>query len=197
MRLSLQEFRAMNNPVREFFLRTVELPNFRRLGLQVTGRDVLEIGCGSGYGATRLLALAPQSYVGIDLMPEQIALAHERALPQAAFMVQDAAHTGFAGERFDEIVIFGVLHHIEPWRAVVDECYRLLRPGGRLLIEEPDGGLLARWDQLFDWGHPASFTLDAFEVYCRARGLTISRQWRHFGAGTYCLRKPAQAAVDA
>ena len=124
-------------------------------------------------------------------MPEQIALAYRRKLPQAIFAVQDAARTGFAGESFDEVVIFGVLHHIEPWREVVDECYRVLRPGGRLLIEEPDGALLARWDELFQWGHPASFTLDEFEDYCRERGFVIGSRWRHFGAGTYCLHKVA------
>jgi ubiquinone/menaquinone biosynthesis C-methylase UbiE len=74
--------------------------------------DILEIGCGSGYGAVLLSELRPKSYVGIDLMPEQIALAHQRRLPNAEFMVQDAAQLPFADESKDVVVIFGVLHHI-------------------------------------------------------------------------------------
>lgn len=45
-RLTEQEFQAMNHPVRAWLQRTVELPLFRRMGLDVAGKDLLEIGCG-------------------------------------------------------------------------------------------------------------------------------------------------------
>ena len=50
MKLSKREFDAMNNPVRRFFQRHLEMRLFRQLGLQGAGRAILEIGCGSGHG---------------------------------------------------------------------------------------------------------------------------------------------------
>lgn len=54
MRLSTQEFSAMGHPLRQLLQRYVELPLMRNAGLAVRERDVLEIGCGSGYGAELL-----------------------------------------------------------------------------------------------------------------------------------------------
>jgi SAM-dependent methyltransferase len=78
----------------------------------------LEIGCGSGYGAALLLTLNPRSYTGIDLMPEQIALAQQRQLPKARFLLQDASDLApFADASQDTVVIFGVLRGTAKWPA--------------------------------------------------------------------------------
>ena len=53
MRLTDREFRGMNNAVRRFFQRRLEFPVFRWLGLTAQDQDVLEIGCGSGYGVKK------------------------------------------------------------------------------------------------------------------------------------------------
>ena len=74
MRLSPREFRAMNNPVRRLAQRRIEFPQFKALGLDAADKDVLEVGCGSSYGAVLLSAQEPRSCHGIDLMSEQIAL---------------------------------------------------------------------------------------------------------------------------
>ena len=130
MRLSDREFRAMNNPVRRFFQRRIEFPTFRRMGLEAGGKDVLEIGCGSGYGAVLLSRQKPRSYVGIDLMPEQIELARRVELADAAFETMDATDLSvFADSSKDLVVIFGILHHIPRWSQVVQECRRVLRAG--------------------------------------------------------------------
>jgi hypothetical protein len=63
MRLSSQEFKAMNNTVRRFVQRTVEFPIFNSLGLTGEHWDILEIGCGSGYGAVLLSTLHPKKAV--------------------------------------------------------------------------------------------------------------------------------------
>jgi len=66
----------MNSPLRRFFHRRIEFPLFRLVGLRVEGQDVLEVGCGTGYGAELLAKLGPRSYLGVDLMPEMIELAN-------------------------------------------------------------------------------------------------------------------------
>ena len=76
MRLSDAEFDAMNSRTRRALQRCIEWPVFKRLGLaDCGGKDVVEVGCGSGYGAWLLSSLGPGSYVGFDVMPEQIAIA--------------------------------------------------------------------------------------------------------------------------
>jgi len=191
MKLSDQEFRAMNNPARQFLQRTVEFPLFKSMGLVGERQDILEIGCGSGYGATLLATLNPGSYVGIDLMPEQIALAQQLQLPDAEFMVRDATDLScFADASKDVIVIFGVLHHIPPWREVLAECVRVLRPGGRLFLEEPGGGSLEFFEQFFHWGHPSGgFRLKELEDFLTRIGFTIRQKRWICGFGVYHAEK--------
>jgi len=57
MRLTESEFRGVNTGIRRFFQRRMELPVFRWLGLSGRDQDILEIGCGSGYGALLLSQL--------------------------------------------------------------------------------------------------------------------------------------------
>jgi ubiquinone/menaquinone biosynthesis C-methylase UbiE len=155
MRLTDREFRGMNNAVRRFFQRRLEFPVFRWLGLRDEGQDILEIGCGSGYGAVLLSRLKPRSYVGVDLMPEMVELAKKRGLPNAEFLVVDAADLShFADASKDVVVIFGILHHIPKWRDVLRECHRVLRPGGKLFLEEPTVTAITIWDSVFRWNHP-------------------------------------------
>ncbi|MBN1613123.1 MAG: class I SAM-dependent methyltransferase [Deltaproteobacteria bacterium] len=191
MRLSEREFRAMNSVFRRLVQRTVEFPIFRHFDVPVRGMDVLEIGCGTGYGAQFLLGMAPKSYVGIDLMPEQIALARQRRLEAAEFHVQDAADLGrFASAGIDTVVIFGALHHIRAWRQVVAECARVLKIGGWLYVEEPEGAILNFWELLFRWGHPDEpLTLRELRAELASKGFTIRRKRRSIAFGFYAAQK--------
>ena len=49
----------------------------------------------------------------------------------------------FASNEFDRIVIVDALHHVHSQKATADELWRVLAPGGRLVIEEPDVRRLA------------------------------------------------------
>ena len=188
MRLSDREFRAMNNPLRRFVQRRVEFPIFRRMGLDASGKDVLEIGCGSGYGAVLLSNLQPKSYVGVDLMPEQIELARQVELKNAAFHVMDATNlAAFEGASKDLVVIFGILHHVPRWAQVIKEIRRVLRSGGELYLEEPSELLISPWDRLFKWGHSpeAQFGLPALELELEHVGFDLDRRKRLHLFGYY------------
>ncbi|MBI5504481.1 MAG: class I SAM-dependent methyltransferase [Deltaproteobacteria bacterium] len=198
MRLSDAEFDAMNSRARRVLQRCVEWPLFKRMGLgDCAGKDVVEVGCGSGYGAALVSSLGPASYVGFDVMPEQIDIARRRGLANASFLVADATDAGeLADECADFVVIFGILHHVESWRAAVAQCRRLLRPGGILLVEEPDGTLLRGWDRVFAWGHPQQgFTLAGLEYELDADGLELEDKLVIPGVfGLYRARRRAVAA---
>lgn len=179
MKLSTREFLAMQSLPRRLGQRYFELPLFRRMGLNLRGKSVLEIGCGSGYGAFLLNQLGPKSYIGLDLMEEQVVLAR-KAYPQVDFRAQDAADLGqFPASSLDAVIIFGVLHHIPAWRAAIDEIARVLKPGGVFFLEEPRGVDIKFFDFFFRWGHPnTDFGLGVLEEHLKRCRLQICRrQW--------------------
>jgi len=179
MKLSTPEFRAMQSLPRKLGQRFFEMPMFRQTGLDLRNKDVLEIGCGSGYGAYLLNQLRPKNYIGLDVMEEQINLAQIK-YPQYSFLVQDATDLSrFAAASKDVVIIFGVLHHIPDWRKTIDEISRVLKPGGSLFLEEPRGVDVKIFDALFRWGHPdTDFGLKTLDEHLAKRGLTVIRkQW--------------------
>jgi ubiquinone/menaquinone biosynthesis C-methylase UbiE len=200
MRLVEAEFKAMNTVSRRFLQRFYEYPRFKRMGIKYEkGHDMLEIGCGSGYGAKLLSELKPKSYVGIDVMPEQIelakALAYKNRLVGYDFRLGDASDLSDIGSAsIDTVVIFAVIHHIENWRNVIAECGRVLKKGGRMFIEEPDGRFLKKWDRVFKWNHPeeAVFSLEDVEKEMKTNGFRIQQKKNSFGFGAYAVVKESR-----
>ena len=179
MKLSDIEFRAMDSWWRRWGQENFELPLFGRMGLDIRNQDVLEIGCGNGHGAYLLNQRLPRSYVGLDVMEEQIEKARQR-YPSYQFLVQDATDLShFANGSKDVVIIFGVLHHIPEWRRVIDEVKRVLRPNGSFFVEEPRGVDLKLFDFFFRWGHPGSdFGIHRMEEYLKVQGFVIQNiQW--------------------
>lgn len=101
---------------------------------ELTGKDVLEIGCGTGVH-TRLLAGAGANVTAIDLTPTAVELTTRR-LTLAGLLANvveaDAESMPFPDASFDFVWSWGVIHHSENTQQVIGEIARVLRPGGRL-----------------------------------------------------------------
>jgi SAM-dependent methyltransferase len=100
------------------------------------GKDVLEIGSGTGVHA-RLLAGAGARLTAIDLTPTAVELTKRRlqlAGVDADVREADAESLPFADDSFDLVWSWGVIHHSEHTDRVVAEIARVLRPGGRLAL---------------------------------------------------------------
>jgi ubiquinone/menaquinone biosynthesis C-methylase UbiE len=93
-----------------------------------TSPIVLDIGCGTGHGASLIPGAA--QYNGIDLSSRMIEIAQER-LPDAKFVHGNAESLPYEDESFDAIVSFyGSLSHVANLEVAVREASRVLRPGG-------------------------------------------------------------------
>ncbi|MGC4037789.1 MAG: methyltransferase domain-containing protein [Chitinophagaceae bacterium] len=100
-------------------------------------RDVLEIGCGTGYVLDRLhRAFPPLNLVGTELFAEGLVYARERLGDAATLKQADATNLEFRAA-FDVIGAFDVIEHIEDDRRVLDNIRNALRDGGGLLVTVP------------------------------------------------------------
>jgi ubiquinone/menaquinone biosynthesis C-methylase UbiE len=167
----------MKSRPREFIARRVEYGTFERFGFDPAGRDVLELGCGSGYAAHLISLRNPKSYAGVDIMEEQIALANCRGLPgNFAFIVGDAADlSNFEDNSKDDVIIFGALHHIPEWKKVIGEARRVLKPGGKFFIDDPNQGLVVFAMKFMRMKHDEAglFELRELEAELGARGMEV------------------------
>jgi 2-polyprenyl-3-methyl-5-hydroxy-6-metoxy-1,4-benzoquinol methylase len=104
-----------------------------------TGRRVLDVACGEGYGSA-MVAPAAKSVLGVDLNPDVIQHARARygLLPNLEFRAGDATRLELGEQRFDLILSFETLEHVEAQDELVGGLAAHLAPGGCALISSPD-----------------------------------------------------------
>ena len=104
----------------------------------LTGQDVLEVGCGRGGGAAFVFErFGPRSVTGLDLAHRAIDGCRRRyGRAGLTFVAGDAEQLPFADDAFDVVLSVESSHcYADPsrfWR----EAHRVLRPGGRLLLAD-------------------------------------------------------------
>jgi len=140
MKLNLLEFVLMNSPIRSYFQENYELPILMDM-LSLNDRNfgsVLEIGCGNGYGTTLIKKnLNPRRITGVDIDEKMIQIAKRKVQDDSInFLLMDASRLSFADEKFDAIFNFGIIHHIPDWKECINELKRVLRCGGKLIMED-------------------------------------------------------------
>ena len=103
------------------------------------GKRVLDLGCGSGYGASRIASVALDVHA-VDVSPEAIAYSAEHyARDNVHFLtIEPDAPLPFADESFDVVLSFQVIEHVVDDRAYLREASRVLAKNGVLILITPD-----------------------------------------------------------
>lgn len=111
-----------------------ERPEMLRLAGNVSGRRILDAGCGSGPLSAALCAKGAV-VTGFDVSAAMIDLARQRLGDDADLHVADlGAPLPFADAEFDDVIASLVLHYLEDWAGPLSELRRVLKPGGRLMV---------------------------------------------------------------
>jgi cyclopropane fatty-acyl-phospholipid synthase-like methyltransferase len=152
------------------------------------GDDVLDAGCGVGGSSIFLARELGCQVTGVTLSPTQARLAQANAqrhgvAEQTAFCVMDYSRTAFPGSSFDVVWALESSCYAADKAAFVKEAFRLLRPGGRLVIsdgfatrqvyDEPDRTIMKRW--LHAWALDHLATLDEMHRAFDAAGFVRVR----------------------
>lgn len=110
----------------------------------LTGKRVLDYGCGKGDFATRLLQVGAQ-VDGIDISQSYIDVCYEAVRAAGidesrySFQVMDAHETTFDNGAFDVVIGNGILHHLN-FMPALNEINRVLKVGGTAIFQEPLNG---------------------------------------------------------
>jgi 2-polyprenyl-3-methyl-5-hydroxy-6-metoxy-1,4-benzoquinol methylase len=128
----------MTNDDYEYFFKVAGLP--AKPGKK---QKVLEVGCGSG-PAGRRLAKNGYSVTGIDLSRVLVKAANEMAKKDK---VKYRAIAGdvfeYKGRGYDMVLCVGFLHHFTDIRPIVKKMKEFLKPGGLVVMIEPNGSNMA------------------------------------------------------
>jgi ubiquinone/menaquinone biosynthesis C-methylase UbiE len=144
----------------------------------------LDVGTGAGALA---FALAPlvREVVGLDPVPELLALARERSLSNTQFVEGDGTALPFPDGGFDLAGTHRTLHHVAKPDRIVAELARVTRPGGRVLVVDqlaPDdpseAAVLHEFESVRDPSHSRLLTDGELRELFEANGLSLLRD-RH------------------
>jgi SAM-dependent methyltransferase len=103
-----------------------------------SGRKVLDAGCGTGYGAAELASVAT-GVVGFDVADDAINYARSHfTLPGLSFTASSAEAMPFRAHTFDLVVAFEVIEHLTGQRTFLQECARVLKRNGQLIVSSPN-----------------------------------------------------------
>ncbi|MFD9974943.1 SAM-dependent methyltransferase [Streptomyces sp. NPDC059017] len=147
------------------------------------GQHLLDVGCGHGSTAARIIAHHAVRITGVSVSDYQVELANRRPQPaelpgRATFQWADATQLPLPDQSFDGAYAIESLMHMKDKAAALGHIARVLRPGGRLVIAEhslegelapPDADRMAEACRFF----MVSLSPDRYGTLLREAGLEV------------------------
>lgn len=122
-------------PVYDYFIGPPDRERLQHLLRLPAAGALLDIGGGTGRVSQTLAGLVDTLVVS----DESVAMLRQvRAKALCCPAAGAAERLPFATESFERVLVVDALHHFADQRRAVAEMVRVLRPGGRLVVEEPD-----------------------------------------------------------
>lgn len=152
------------------------------------GLRVLDVGCGSGAPARRLALDHDVEVVGITTSEVGVRTAREASgeVAQVSFEQRDGTANGFPDDSFDRAWALESSHLMPDRQALMSECARVIRPGGRVVLcdlirrrEIPFAELRDRRREFAvlraAFGAARMDSLEQYRGYCETAGLQVER----------------------
>lgn len=108
--------------------------NLIREYVELRGRRILDVGCGMGMYVARFRQFTDDVY-GVDVDPDKVAQA-STWLPN--LRVAPAEELPFVDGSFDVVFLNEVIEHVDDDEKAIREAYRVLAPGGHVIIYAPN-----------------------------------------------------------
>ena len=107
---------------------------------RVSGFDVADVACGTGYGCRMLMEQGQaKSVIGVDIAEDAVAYATKRhRVPGIDYRCAPANVLPIEPNSLDTIVSFETIEHVDDDQAVINEFARVLRPSGKLICSTPN-----------------------------------------------------------
>ena len=163
--------------------------------------NLLDCGCGTAPMISLLYDKYPEKhYTGIDLTPQMIEVAKAKNIPGAVFIVGDCENLPFEENTFDAIICSQSFHHYPNVQDFFNSVYRVLKPGGRLVLRDMTMAAPGRWFanhieipliNLKGHGDVHVYGRDEVDQLCRNAGLVMELfEKRGFCRLHSVIRKP-------
>lgn len=140
---------------------------------------LLDVGCSSGAFLHAAVKLGFRAE-GVEPAPKAAATAQAAGLKVHQGLLQEA---GYADGQFDAITLFEVIEHLQQPQELLQECQRILRPGGILLVGTGNAGswsmatMGARWEYLSiakHGGHVSFFNPGSITSLAQRSGFSVA-----------------------
>jgi ubiquinone/menaquinone biosynthesis C-methylase UbiE len=148
-------------------------------------QDLLDCGCGTGPMISLLHDKdSSRHYVGLDITPKMIEVAKSKNLKGTEWIVGDCEALPFEDESFDVIICTNSFHHYPNPQKFFDNVKRVLRPGGRLILQDYTAPAPILWlmnhtemplANLVGHGDVGAYSLEQIRAFCDSCGLYVEK----------------------
>ena len=147
--------------------------------------DLLDCGCGTGPMISLLYEKDPgKHYTGIDITPRMIEVAQAKELEGVTWVTGDCEDLPFEDDSFDVIICSNSFHHYPNPQKFFDSAKRVLRPNGRLILQDYTAPKPVLWlmnhtemplANLIGHGDVAAYSLKEVQAFCDRAGLKTEK----------------------